>query len=36
LSSGAADIYLGGTVTVGASQTTGTYTGTITVSVDYN
>jgi hypothetical protein len=36
LASGATDIYVGGTITVGASQTVGTYTGTVTVSVDYN
>ncbi|MBV8503757.1 MAG: DUF4402 domain-containing protein [Paucibacter sp.] len=29
-------ILLGGTITVGANQAAGTYTGTITVNVDYN
>jgi spore coat protein U-like protein len=36
LTSGAAYIFMGGTVTVGAAQPTGTYTGTITVQVEYN
>lgn len=33
---GAQSIYIGGTLTVGANQVPGTYTGTITVTVDYN
>ncbi len=33
---GTQSIYLGGTLTVGASQTPGTYTGNVTVTVEYN
>lgn len=33
---GAERIYVGGTLTVGASQATGTYTGTVEVTVEYN
>jgi hypothetical protein len=33
---GAQSIYIGGTLTVGAAQTPGTYTGTVSVTVDYN
>jgi hypothetical protein len=33
---GAQSIHIGGTLTVGATQAPGTYTGTITVTVDYN
>jgi hypothetical protein len=36
LASGAAYIYVGGKLTVGASQVAGTYTGTIKVTVAYN
>ena len=36
LSSGAQSIYIGGTLTVGASQVAGTYTGAVTVTVEYN
>ncbi|WP_077032772.1 DUF4402 domain-containing protein [Pelomonas sp. KK5] len=36
LNSGAAYIYVGGAVTVGASQAAGSYTGTIQVTVNYN
>jgi hypothetical protein len=36
LTAGAAEIYVGGTVTVGVGQTPGTYTGTLMLSVDYN
>lgn len=36
LSNGKATIYAGGTVAVGASQAAGTYTGAISVTVDYN
>lgn len=36
LSSGAQSIYVGGTLTVGASQAAGTYTGAVTVTVEYN
>jgi spore coat protein U-like protein len=35
-SSGAQSVYVGGVLTVGANQLAGTYTGTITASVDYN
>jgi hypothetical protein len=34
--SGAQSIYLGGTLTVGASQTAGAYTGTVSTVVEYN
>ena len=33
---GAQSIYVGGTLTVGAAQPTGTYTGTVIVAVEYN
>lgn len=36
LTGGAQSIYVGGTLTVGASQVAGTYTGNITVTVEYN
>jgi spore coat protein U-like protein len=36
LSSGAQSIYVGGTLTVAASQPAGAYTGTVTVTVEYN
>ena len=36
LTAGAQSIYVGGTLTVGASQTAGTYTGDIVVNVEYN
>lgn len=36
LASGAAFIYVGGSLDVGAAQPAGTYTGTIQVTVDYN
>lgn len=35
-SSGNETVHIGGTLTVGASQTTGSYTGTISVTVAYN
>ena len=36
LTAGAQSIYVGGVLTVGASQAPGTYTGTVIASVDYN
>jgi spore coat protein U-like protein len=36
LTGGAQTIYVGGSLTVGATQVAGTYTGTISVAVDYN
>jgi hypothetical protein len=33
---GALDLYVGGTITVGSSQTLGAYTGTFAVTVNYN
>jgi hypothetical protein len=36
LTGGAQSIYLGGTLTVGATQTAGAYTGDVTVTVEYN
>lgn len=36
LSAGAQSIYLGGTLTVGAAQVAGAYTGTVTATVEYN
>ncbi|MHB1053869.1 MAG: DUF4402 domain-containing protein [Thiobacillus sp.] len=36
LTSGAQSIYVGGTLTVGATQVAGTYTGAVTVTVEYN
>lgn len=36
LTSGAQSIYLGGELTVGATQAAGTYTGDVTVTVEYN
>lgn len=36
LTGGAESIYVGGTLTVGASQVAGTYTGNIVVTVEYN
>lgn len=36
LTSGAQSIYVGGTLTVAASQLAGTYTGAVTVAVEYN
>lgn len=36
LTSGAQSIYLGGTLTVGAAQVSGAYTGSVTATVEYN
>ena len=36
LSSGVQSIFVGGTLTVGATQAAGTYTGAVTVTVEYN
>ncbi len=36
LTSGAQSIYLGGTLTVGAAQAAGAYTGSVTATVEYN
>lgn len=36
LTSGAQSIYVGGTLTVGATQAAGNYTGAVTVTVEYN
>jgi len=36
LNSGAQSVYVGGTLTVGAAQAAGTYTGAVTVTVEYN
>ncbi|MDO8699104.1 MAG: DUF4402 domain-containing protein [Rhodoferax sp.] len=36
LTSGVQSIYVGGTLTVGATQVAGTYTGAVTVTVEYN